>query len=865
MRSPGKPIADFLIKARYPLLAIAVIASAAAFVPSRQLDFDRSIENMVERDEGIVGRAARRAFGWLGVASDESEGRNLAAPYKKLKRTFGGNEIVLAVYRDERLMAKDGSGIERLGRLSERLREVDGVQEVLSLAQIDQTLKQVGISVRKEIEQLPPLLRKPVKRCIAKEMIAESIVEQNNKLAARFRKLFVGYTHGPDEQTAAITCMLVPERASDVPRRRTIDDIRYVIAEYRKENPAFPPVMIAGEPVMVVDGFRYVEEDGERLGWSSTVLLALTIILCFRSIRWVIIPIAVVQLTLILTRAILVWGNLQMSMVSSMLTAIVTVVGVATVVHVIVRYREARMNNLDKAGALRQSIALLAIPIFWACTTDAVGFSSLLVTNVGPVRDFGVMMAIGSLLVMLSVVLLLAGLALLRLPKPLARFDSDPQRAWNEHLLERQLARPLNWVDRQPILVGAVVLLVAIVAGAGVFRTEVESDFTKNFRSGSPLVRSYDFVETHLGGAGVWDVVLPAPRDLDWEYLHQVILLERELRKELGSKHEGSPGLTKVLSIADTVTAASPVDLESGLLPRPFSERIFGRITLSFIRGIEGASEIENLIRNRLVDRILAEMQQNSNESMKTFLKAFHNDDPKTPGRYYYRITLRAPERQSSAEKQQLIDGVRHLVNRQLQKPAWQKLLAELPASEKNEPAHAEVTGFFVLLTYLVDSMLADQWKAFVVAVFFIALMMFAAFRHPLQAIVALVPNATPIVMVLGLMGWLGIKINMGAAMIAAVSMGLSIDSAVHYITSFRRARATGKSVHESLVEVQQHVGRALFFSTLALIVGFMVLCFSHFVPTIYFGVLVSLSMLGGLFGNLLVLPLLLSLISRDK
>ena len=75
---------------------------------------------------------------------------------------------------------------------------------------------------------------------------------------------------------------------------------------------------------------------------AAASVLAITIILCFRSVRWVLIPIAVVQLTLLLTQAVLVWSRLQLSMVSSMLTAIVTVVGIATVMHVIVRFRDAR-------------------------------------------------------------------------------------------------------------------------------------------------------------------------------------------------------------------------------------------------------------------------------------------------------------------------------------------------------------------------------------------------------------------------------------------------------------------------------------------------------------------------------------------
>jgi uncharacterized protein len=113
-------------------------------------------------------------------------------------------------------------------------------------------------------------------------------------------------------------------------------------------------------------------------------------------------------------------------------------------------------------------------------------------------------------------------------------------------------------------------------------------------------------------------------------------------------------------------------------------------------------------------------------------------------------------------------------------------------------------------------------------------------------------------------MGWFGFKINMGAAMIASVSMGLAVDSSIHYITAFHRHRDAGRTVNESLHAVHQTVGRAMVFSTLALIVGFTVLALSRFVPTIYFGVLVGLTMFGGLLGNLVLLPLLLKLIDRE-
>src|SRR5690606_18648743 len=131
----------------------------------------------------------------------------------------------------------------------------------------------------------------------------------------------------------------------------------------------------------------------------STLLLAAVIVVCFRSLRWVLVPIAIVQATMLWTQAVLVAGRWQLSMVSSMLAAIVTVVGVATVVHLVVRFREFRQLGTQPRDALIAAGALVAGPILWACLTDAGGFGSLLAARVGPVRDFGLMMAVGSLLV----------------------------------------------------------------------------------------------------------------------------------------------------------------------------------------------------------------------------------------------------------------------------------------------------------------------------------------------------------------------------------------------------------------------------------------------------------------------------------
>jgi predicted RND superfamily exporter protein len=140
---------------------------------------------------------------------------------------------------------------------------------------------------------------------------------------------------------------------------------------------------------------------------------------------------------------------------------------------------------------------------------------------------------------------------------------------------------------------------------------------------------------------------------------------------------------------------------------------------------------------------------------------------------------------------------------------------------------------------------------------------MAVAFRSFALSLATLIPNILPVFWLFGTMGWLGIRINMGAAMIAAVSVGLSVDGSIHYVMSYQRLRRLGLSLDEALQTVQGSVGRAAVLATLALAVGFSTLMVSEFIPTVYFGTLVTLTMIGGLLGNLVALPLLIRLVER--
>jgi len=575
-----------------------------------------------------------------------------------------------------------------------------------------------------------------------------------------------------------------------------------------------PGGTVAGEPVMLRDGFAMLERDGNLLGTAAGVLAGAVLLVSFRSLRWLIVPLAVVLLALWSTRGVLAMIGLKLTMVSTMLSAMVTVVTIATVMHVIVEFRRQRDLGLSPTTALERAIILLLWPIVGAIVTDIIGFGSLIFSQVGPVHDFGIMTAIGAVMVLVAAALTVPFLALT------GRFDCDPKRAWGEAALDLGLDSLVKRIVRQPGRILGLSAALTAAAVAGMAWLEVETDFTRNFRRSSAIVQSYDMVESRLGGAGVWDVLVPAGDTIDGAALSRLARLEHRLREEVTTPGpDGLPtaALTKVMSVADVLAAISPISLE-----RLERTRLGNWLVTGAIRLLE--DQLPQLGRT-LIGR-----------------------DP-DDGSTWLRIMLRARERQPAPAKRAIIDTVRRIV------------AEDVPA--RAGATGGEVTGFFVLLAQLVDRMLADQWFTFLLAVAGIFALLSIAFRSVVVAAVALVPNALPIFVVLGLLGWAGERMNMGTAMIAAVSMGLSVDSSIHYIAAFRRRLTDGHAVEAALETAHQTAGRAMVFSTLALVVGFLALTTSGFIPTVSFGALSCLTLVGGLVGNLVVLPVLLTLVTR--
>jgi predicted RND superfamily exporter protein len=522
--------------------------------------------------------------------------------------------------------------------------------------------------------------------------------------------------------------------------------------------------------------------------------------------------------------------SFELSLVSSILTAIVTVITVTAVIHLGNRQRTLRRRGYVADSAASRTFQFVLPAIFWACATDAAGFISLAVSGVAPVREFGYMMAIASLAVWIGILFF----------APLFTVAGHSS-LWNFPALDRffepRVLSNLERKIRKACLLTAVVLVrrrrgvivVAIIVSAmtsmGISRLEIESSFLRNFRQTSPVVQAYQMVESELSGAGVWDVVLDAPDDLSAAYLESVRQLEQKLR----SVEVADERLTKVLSLADADRIATAVPLM--------------RMTSPAIRLSGMRSAIPTF-----VDALLVPAKSTGGQDASE-AESVHGEN-----RRKLRIMLRSREHIPTESKLALIQEVQQVVADHTASETWIALF-----SNDHPPVAGRVTGYYVLLAQIVSQLIRDQWRCLALAAALVWLLLAAATRSLKLATIGLIPNLLPVLGVIAVLGWSGTKMNMGAAMIAAVSIGLSIDGSVHFLANYRRKLQRFRGRYHGVLYAQKQIGLPLLMSTIALVIGFLALATSEFIPTATFGLMTAAALIAGTLTNLTLLPALLS------
>lgn len=699
-----------------------------------------------------------------GVDRMLPEGDEERAFYDRARQLFGSDELLLVVLVGD-VFAPDALGA--IQRLTAAVEAEPGVGRVLSLANALDVRPADGDVEVAPFFETPPA--DPAERARLRERLLAHPMYGGSLVAA-------------DARATALLVSFDRRLVGEEPRAALSDRLGALATSERGPLDAF----VTGVPRIKAELGRTVLAE---LSFVLPAVLALAAGLCalaFRTVRGVLLPIAAIALSLLWTLGAMGAAGSALNLVTTIVPPLVITLGFAAAIHVTSEYYQALRHaaagaaSLDAAahrGAIARVLEEMGVAVAVNGLTTALGFASLVTSSVGAVREFGVWSVVGVVATTVAALSFLpAALALLGPPRRVAR-AAEPGRL--EDAAGRLAAFDVR--NRRWILVAALALLALSVWGAT--RIRVATGYVTDFAADTPLRRSYDAVNQHLGGANAFFVVVEGDRPGAFAEPENLRALH-----ELQAWLEAQPEIGATASLADGVM----------LLNRAF--------------GGDEAAPLTLPDSPRLVKQLLLFGGDD--------LKRGFVDDPLRTANVTARTTLDDSESMAAL--------VRRIEAR----------LADLPRR-----LAGRVTGDAVLLNRSVDHVARGQLESLGTALFTIYLTLAALLTSFRIGLVALLPNALPIAIYYGALGWLGIPLTLTTSLIGSIALGIAVDDTVHYFARFNlEARRLGDE-RQATISTLRAVIRPVTFTTVGLCLGFLVLTTSELRSQAQFGVLAAFTL----------------------
>ncbi|WBU42162.1 MULTISPECIES: efflux RND transporter permease subunit [Marinobacter] len=598
-------------------------------------------------------------------------------------------------------------------------------------------------------------------------------------------------------------------------RDATIKKVRVILDNHREHA----SIHLGGVPMIVADMIRFIQNDLSTFGLGVLAFLLLTLAIIFRQWRWVLVPLLCCGFTVWLMIGFLGWAQWPVTVISSNFISLLLIMTLSLTIHLIVRYREFQHDEPGAAprDVLRRTVMAMIKPCFYMAITTIVAFGSLTFSGIRPVIDFGWMMTLGLSVAFIITFLVFPALLSL-LPPPLdSRVTSDriPFTDAFARFTER---------FGGTVLVGSGVIAVLCVIGLN--RLTVENSFIDYFKSSTEIHQGMITIDDRLGGTTPLDVVItdepppenysddpfasdcdPFVEDCDEEDYRDTWYTYQKMR-QLGDVHDylnSLPETGKVLSISTTLDLLAQINGGTPL----------NAVELAFV-----PAAVPDDLQDILLTPYISEEQSQA------------------------RFSIRILETMPDLRRQDLLDRIHN------------HLTTELGYA----PERVQLSGMTVMYNNMLQSLFDSQIKTIGVVFAAIMVMFLILFRSLKLALIGMAPNLIAAGSVLGLMGWLGIPLDMMTITVAAITVGIAVDDTIHYIHRFKTELAKDGDYLATMHRCHRSIGQAMFFTSLTIISGFSILVLSNFIPTIYFGLFTGFAMFMALVGALTLLPRLIIL-----
>jgi predicted RND superfamily exporter protein len=587
--------------------------------------------------------------------------------------------------------------------------------------------------------------------------------------------------------------------------------------------------------MIAADMLDFVEDDLVTFGLAIIGVMVGMLALIFRDYRWVVIPISGCTLSALMMLGVLGLTDWRMTIISSNFVAVLLVVSLALAIHLVVRYRELELKepDLPRADRAVKAAQLMFVPCFYTAVTTMVAFTSLVVAGIKPVIDFGWMMTAGIVVAFIVSFTLVPALMAL-LPELRATGASD------EASTTRTFAVIVEKFGGLVFAVAAVLVLLIVL---GLSRLQVENRFIDYFKDTTEIYQGMELLDSRLGGTIPLDIILYPPGEI---FDEGASFSDPSLGGEVAEAIEddefwSDDPFGEDVSFADEASAEIGYwfTLEGRNLIDQIHAIVDARLESGKVLSLStGFSVMDRLYADKLGSVELALVERSLPDEVADVLIAPYYD----PVEQQARLTVRAMETSKTLRRAQYLES----------------LYAEILAETGLDETRVKFTGLLVLYNNVLQSLYASQILTLGAVFIAIGVMFLALFRSVSLALLGLAPNILAAGLVLGVMGLAGIPLDIMTITIAAIVVGMGVDNCIHYIHRFRKEFAVDQNYRDAMYRSHASIGRAMYYTTLTVVVGFSMLTLSNFTPSIYFGVLTVMAMLAAVMGALLLLPKLI-------
>jgi len=757
--------------------------------------------------------------------------------YRDVMKKYSTEDFVILTITTKDKTIFDKENIEIIKLIKEDLREMKNISTINSIVDVP-LIESSNLPIAEMIENVPNILSDSIDPKKAEKEILESpvyrdlIISSDSKTSAIqvnlkkneeltglglikakliAKKYQVGLDNDEQLQLSKINDQYDQLKIKyDRDINALLMNIRTLRTKYEQKYDL--EIKIGGIPMIIDDMITYVRNDLINFGMGVLAFILVTLTLIFRKLRWVILPVLSCTFAVLIMMGILGLLGWKVTVISSNFISLMLILTLSMNIHLIVRYRQLKENSDDHFELIRNTTSKMVWPCLYTALTTIVAFASLVLSDIKPVIDFGYMMVMGLTVTFLTTFILLPCLMLIIGPEE----NSSSENSQTEFRFTKMLA---DFTLNRGSLINVISLIVLFTSVYGASLLRVENSFINYFKSDTEIYKGMKLIDEKLGGTTPLDIIIKFPKDENENELE-------ELDSELFDEYERTDADWFTIEKINTIKQAHDY-----LDAQPEIGKVLSLAsTIRVAERINDGEELSSLEMGLLYKRAPEKVKQ---IAVNPYISIVDNEA---------RINVRVLDSREDLRRKELIERI----NRDLEN----KL--------KLDPSMFTVTGILILYNNMLQSLFNSQILSLGFVMLGITIMFLILFKSLTLSLVGIIPNLLAAIFVLGLMGLIGIPLDMMTITVAAITVGIAVDNSIHYIYRFREEFEKQRNYEDALKASHNSIGRAIFFTSVTIIFGFSILVLSNFIPTIIFGVLTGFAMLIAMIAVLTLLPKLI-------